>query len=364
MKQHSVLPKLCLAWAAIVVLLGGCGDFDTASPPETSEALQGAVTARLALTLPSGADAQAWDTLEYFAQAAARLSGGELEITLSAAADPLTSLTHEECSLAFVSTARMADEQEDMAMTQAPFFWRNYNHFTEALNRPDNLELAGQLFAQELSARPLGVYYRGTVNLVSTRRVYDERGISNLNMALEEGASTSYNCFWAMGAPLRLYSDEQELTQLLWDKEIRATEADAELAARLSKTFSRLYCVPTGHYIQGDWLLLSQRAAQALTGRQLAVLAEAMAESLEYNDRLRLEAEAKVWGDSGDQLLLAVGEFPRLRAMGERYLAQEMIPNQEWSGRLLRAYRMGLDLITDVPEAEEAPEDEPEENEE
>lgn len=344
--------------AAMLLMLTGCADTD-------GDLVMPEVPSRqLTLAIYSEVDEETTETLAVFAQAVERLSQGELSIGVIYESDPLDSLGKGSCELAQVSLKEVAGADDRLAMTVQPFFWHSYEHFTAALNSPDNLALAGELLSESISARPLGVYYQDTVNLMSTRKVYDHRGLSTFNMAIKPGEWASYDVFTPQVDTIRYYVDRPSLYTMLREKEVRLVEADREMAAYLGEKFSRIYAVATEQYIGGDWLLLADSALQSLTPRQQAVLTQAMAESLADNDVRYRELDRAVWSGEEDPSIIPIeGPFERLRATGEYELGDKIISQNDWSPELLSAYRMGFSLATSLPPSEEDEEEEDEDEE-
>lgn len=318
---------LCLA-----MVLFGCGPAVT--EPEPIQQLE------LRLALPADADGITLQTAETFAKRVSEVSKGQMAIKLIQAAQPANALTGGSCGMALLPSGQIAERVPALGIVAQPFFWKDYTHFTTALNRPENLELASLLIEPELDAEVLGVYYAGSVTLLARKRIYDELALENLSIALTHD-SASFDCFTALKARVQ-QMPRQEVVSTFMRGEVSLIEGSVADLASLVTGQNTVYVLPLDHYLLGEWLLLDKELAKTLTAQQKAVLADALAVSMEQNDRTRQEwATQTIEERRVDNVLLHEGTFTITFTAGNRYLFEQVVPNSGWNDKLIEAYLMG-----------------------
>lgn len=324
--------KRLISLLCATVLLFGCGP--AATEPKPIELLE------LRLALPADADSITLQTAQTFAQRVSEASGQQITVQLIQAAQPANALTGGSCGMAFLPSNQIAEHVPMLGIVAQPFFWKDYTHFTTALNQPENLELASLMIEPALGAEVLGVYYAGSVTLLSRKRIYDELALENLSIALTPD-STSLDCFTALKARVQ-QMPRQEVVSTFMKSEVSLIEGSVADLASLVTGQNTVYVLPLDHYLLGDWLLLDKELAKALTPQQKAVLADALAVSMEQNDRTRQQwATQAIEERRADNVLLHEGSFSITFAAGNRYLFEQVVPNSGWSDQLIEAYLMG-----------------------
>ncbi len=326
--MKRILSLLCAA-----VLLYGCGA--AAQPPEPVSML------RISLAIPADADAISLQTAQAFAKRVSEASQQQLLVELVQTADAAGALTDGSCGLALVPSGRIAALVPQLGIVAQPFFWKDYAHFTTAMNLPENLELTSLLAEPALGARVLGVYYGGSVTLLARKRVYDELALEKLSIALPP-ESLSLSCFEALGARVQLLP-RQEAVGAFMRSEISLIEGSVADIPSLTTGQNTVHVLPLDHYILGEWLLLSEELAKTLTAPQLAALNDGLAVSMEQNDRARQEQETTaVVEQAADGVTRHEGGFFSItHAAGCRYLFEQVVPQSGWSDQLIEALLMG-----------------------
>jgi len=340
------------AAALLAALLCGCGaagtDAGLAFDDQKSE------PTALVLALPQSLPQMMETTVQKFCGQVSKQSQGTMTVTLRRCTSQrgiAAAVTGDGCDLALLSTWEMARQEPGLGMTAAPFFWESTDHFLAALNKPENLQLAGKLLDGSMKAQPLGVYCRGGLQVVSTRLLTARYGFSRSRVVLPYGLNSLWpQLFGQVGSGAALQQTAlQPLSQVLQDNDAQVLVCDADQALTLENSLGEVYGYGIDAGFSGDWLLLTDKTAETLNDRQLAALREAVASSMASCAELRDANERAAWVDG---LSKSEQTGPTLQAQGEICLSQKILPLQtEWNRELLSAYRLSYPFITELPAA-------------
>ena len=298
--------KRITAWLLVLaVILCGCGQ-------ETAQ-LSPAVT--LTVAVQEGLSSEAMAGLERFCQKIDALSDGEMTIQLVPSPDVLDSLD-QGCNLIFASNDEIARADSNFLSYTSPFYFYDYTHLSQTLNSQAFRDLIAEGTLSLLGALPLAAFYDGNSVILSSGPLSfdtaDQLEGADLTISNDPILSDLLRGF---GARVRIREEESKRLEGF------CSGSDPAIECRIT-SLSALTPLPEGdrfticqtfHRARINWIMLSEASRETLTEKQQAVLIEAAAYALAYNDQLVLSAEERALEAAqalgGDQTSVIFGEF-------------------------------------------------------
>lgn len=310
---------LCLTLA----LLAGC-----MSPAGlVNPALESPTPAAVTLWLPRDADEVLEQAASLLAQKAQELSNNSLTVTVEHADDPYASMAD---GLAFVSLTRLGQAESRLTMLSRPFFFNSASQLELSLNSPRSQRLLERLLPR--CGNVVGALYGGSMNLLTTKKFYDELGVETYSVSLQDPGC--YNLFQTLKArTVALQSFQEGLAQTA-DKSVTALEIRFPQLAQVTVENVKLNFIPTRHYLYAHVLLAGDELTQRLSPHQMAAIEEAFAYVLPKSWELRGEYEAKQLLDAKDRGVVVYQEdYPSFRRSAEQAFYTD-ITSKGWNSEV------------------------------
>ena len=146
---------------ALALLATGCSSGELDSPFRQNENLE------VRISVSNTADETERDGMRLFVDKLVEYSEVPLDISLFYEEDPEASLLAGEADLIYVDSAGLIPYDSDFAIYASPFYFRDYEHMTMTLNSPTFIQLTELDYAETLKARQLGVFYGGTMMVMT-----------------------------------------------------------------------------------------------------------------------------------------------------------------------------------------------------
>lgn len=276
-------------WLGLAVLsaglcvLGGCSSATLESPFRSAESLE------VRISVSSSADETERDGMRLFVDKLIENSEVPLDISLFYESDPEASLKAGEADLILADPQTLSRYDSDFSIYASPFYFRDYEHMTMTLNSPTFLQLTELDYAETLQAKQLGVFYGGTM-MVMTKESPIRAVKDMLEFTLAE-PSDPYTAaaFEELFGELAPAGDSLSAT---WqDEEITAMEVNsAQLPELADEQVDRSYLINTSHRIEMSWLYVSEDFYKDAGEQLQAALQEASAYAVAYVDQQREQA--------------------------------------------------------------------------
>ena len=214
-----------------------------------------------------------------------------LDISLFYEEDPEASLLAGEADLIYVDSAGLIPYDSDFAIYASPFYFPGLRaHDYDPQTPPTFIQLTELDYAETLKARQLGVFYGGTM-MVMTKREPAIRAVKDM----QEFTLAEPSDYYTAAAFESLFGDttaaSATLTETWRDETVTAMEVNsAQLAQLLDEDMEHAYLINTAHRIEVDWLYVSEDFYQSAGEELQAAMREASAYALAYVDADRNKA--------------------------------------------------------------------------
>lgn len=302
---------------ALALLATGCSSGELDSPFRQNESLE------VRISVSNTADETERDGMRLFVDKLVEYSEVPLDISLFYEEDPEASLLAGEADLIYVDSAGLIPYDSDFAIYASPFYFRDYEHMTMTLNSPTFIQLTELDYAETLKARQLGVFYGGTM-MVMTRES-PIRAVKDM----QEFTLAEPSDYYTAAAFESLFGDttaaSATLTETWRDETVTAMEVNsAQLAQLLDEDMEHAYLINTAHRIEVDWLYVSENFYQSAGEELQAAMKEASAYALAYVDADRNKAYEDAYATLQERgLRTARFVTDNLRKSGKELLTSE-----------------------------------------
>lgn len=246
-----------------------------------------------------------------------------LDISLFYEEDPEVSLLAGEADLIYVDSAGLIPYDSDFAIYASPFYFRDYEHMTMTLNSPTFIQLTELDYAETLKARQLGVFYGGTMMVMTKESPIRAVKVCRSSHWQSPLITTRRRLLRACSAIQPAAS--ATLTETWQDETVTAMEVNsAQLAQLLDEDMEHAYLINTAHRIEVDWLYVSEDFYQSAGEELQAAMREASAYALAYVDADRNKAYEDAYATLQERgLRTARFVTDNLRKSGKELLTSE-----------------------------------------
>lgn len=303
---------LALSFAAT-----GCSSGELDSPFRQHDSLQ------VRISVASTADETERDGMRLFVDKLVELSDIPLDISLYYEDDPEASLQAGEADLIYADSAVLTKYDSDFAIYSSPFYFRDYEHMTMTLNSPTFIQLTELDYAETLKARQLGVFYGGTMMVLTKespiRAVKDMQEFTLAEPADPYTAEAFANLFKELTPAGGTLADTWR------DGTVTAMEVNSTQLGQLSdEAMDRAYLINTSHRIEMDWLFVSEEFYSEAGTELQAAMQEATAYAVAYVDAQREKDYEDAYADmQTDGLRTARFVTENLRKSGKELLTSK-----------------------------------------
>ena len=269
--------------AALIIAATGCSSAELDSPFRQHESLQ------VRISVSNTADETERDGMRLFVDKLVEFSNVPLDISLYYEEDPVASLQEGEADLIYADPAVLTKYDNDFMIYASPFYFRDYEHMTMTLNSPTFIQLTELDYAETLKARQLGVFYGGTM-MVLTKESPIRAVKDMLEFTLAE-PSDPYTAE-AFASLFKEITPAEGTPEEIWrDSTVTAMEINsAELGQLQDESVDRAYLINTSHRIEMDWLFVSEEFYDKAGPELQAAIQEATAYAVAYVDAQREKA--------------------------------------------------------------------------
>lgn len=222
-----------------------------------------------------------------------------------------------------MDSAGLIPYDSDFAIYASPFYFRDYEHMTMTLNSPTFIQLTELDYAETLKARQLGVFYGGTMMVMTKESPI--RAVKDM----QEFTLAEPSDYYTAAAFESLFGDttaaSATLTETWQDETVTAMEVNsAQLAQLLDEDMEHAYLINTAHRIEVDWLYVSEDFYQSAGEELQAAMREASAYALAYVDADRNKAYEDAYATLQERgLRTARFVTDNLRKSGKELLTSE-----------------------------------------
>lgn len=301
----------------LALLATGCSSGELDSPFRQNESLE------VRISVSNTADETERDGMRLFVDKLVEYSEVPLDISLFYEEDPEASLLAGEADLIYVDSAGLIPYDSDFAIYASPFYFRDYEHMTMTLNSPTFIQLTELDYAETLKARQLGVFYGGTMMVMTKESPI--RAVKDM----QEFTLAEPSDYYTAAAFESLFGDitaaSATLTETWRDETVTAMEVNsAQLAQLLDEDMEHAYFINTAHRIEVDWLYVSEDFYQSAGEELQAAMKEASAYALAYVDADRNKAYEDAYATLQERgLRTARFVTDNLRKSGKELLTSE-----------------------------------------